>query len=397
MTEDTASSTAQWDSIVIRFAEIILKRGNRSRFTVRLRQNLQRVADRFGMRVSQFHDRLLIENIPTESFDQLLDASARVLGITHVSPMKKLPLDVGAMGNAGIATYQASGIPNATFGVRVRRANKSFPSTSQETAVALGGMIQEATGATVNLGNPDVLLTYSIYSDSVYLEGPRLSGPGGLPMGVSGHLLTLFSGGIDSPAAAWLMMRRGCTSDYLHYHVFPRAEGARDTKIPRMIEQLTAPQGATSRLFLVPYHAFQLALMRTPVPPDLELVLFRRFMFRTAGEVARKRGHAALVTGDCLSQVASQTMENLLATANATPAMVFRPLLTYEKMDVVELTKKIGTYEAAIEEYKDCCSLVSKSPRTRPKLGKVLEAEAALPVEKMTADAIAEMEVWEIG
>jgi thiamine biosynthesis protein ThiI len=177
----------------------------------------------------------------------------------------------------------------------------------------------------------------------------------------------------------------------------PSNEEAAAEKVPKLVERIVTPQGISARLFLVPYHAFQLALLMSKIPPPLELVLFRRFMVKVANRIAKENGHQAIVTGDNLGQVASQTLENMTVVDNASDLSIFRPLLTYDKQEIVALAQQIGTYELSIQPYKDCCSLIARHPETRANLQDVLEAEKMLPLEQIIERTISETMVLTIG
>lgn len=387
-------SDLTWDQVVVRFGEIALKGRNRGRFIQRLQENLHRVVNPWGGKVRKVFDHLTID-LPPEHFQEGMQAAARVFGVVHVTPVKRLPLDINAVCEACVTYYRQQARPGASFGVKARRSDKQVPMRSGDVQITVGTALVDATGAPVNLSQPEVPICLRIVSDSVHLLGAPVLGPGGLPAeGRTRRLLTLFSGGIDSPVAAWHLMRRGGLTDFVHLHVYP--EGARvfDTKLPRLAEALLAPQAMNGRLHLLPYDPFQMALLAHAVPQDLELILFRRHLFRTASELARRGAYPALVTGDNLSQVASQTLENLLALEGAVDLPVFRPLLTYDKQEIVDRAQSIGTFDLSVEAYKDCCSLVSRRPDTRPRLRKVLDAEARLPVETITAQTLERLETW---
>jgi len=193
------------------------------------------------------------------------------------------------------------------------------------------------------------------------------------------------------------MMKRGCFVDFVHFHAFPSNDEAVAEKVPKLVERLVVPQGVTCRLFLVPYHTFQLALLTSKVLPKLELVLFRRFMVKVANRIAKDYGLQAIVTGDNLNQVASQTLENLSVLDNASDLPIFRPLLTYDKQEIIALARQIGTYELSIQPYKDCCSLIARHPETRAKLREVLEAESVLPIEQLISRSLSEMSIITVG
>jgi thiamine biosynthesis protein ThiI len=385
-----------WDAVAVHFAELALKGMNRGEMTARLRRNLQRALGRRAARVSSHHDHLLVEPAAGQ-LGAALTAAAGVMGVAYVQPLRRLPAEESALAGAALELYRALAGGRWSFAVRARGLSRVMPVDSPEIERRLGRAIIEATGAPVELVNPQVCVRLRAYERSVCLLGPRMDGPGGLPLGVQGAVLTMFSGGIDSPVAAWLMMRRGCWVDFLHVHTHPDPEAVRASKIVGLIEQLLRPQGISARLFLVPYDVFQVGLLSGRAPRGLEMTLFRRFVARVADKLAAEHHHQALVTGDNLGQVASQTLENLAAVDDAVARPVFRPLLTYDKREIIALAGKLGTYALSIRAYKDCCSLVARQPATRPKLAAVRAVEATLDVEGVVERAVAETVYWRVG
>jgi len=385
-----------WDGVVVHYHEIGLKGGNRRPFTKALVKNLQRALSRFGVEVQDLFDRLLVR-AETDRLVDILFAAPKVFGVAYAAPVRFLNRSIDAMVDAAIQTYTALALGKETFAVRVRRVDKSFPLTSHDLECMVGQQVAAATGAPVDLDEPNILLSFRVYQDCIYQVGPKVQGVGGLPVGVTGKVLALISGGIDSPVAAWLTMKRGCFVDFVHFHAFPSNDEAVAEKVPKLVERLVVPQGVTCHLFLVPYHTFQLALLMSKVPQKLELVLFRRFMVKVANQIAKEHGHKAIVTGDNLCQVASQTLENLSVLDNASELPILRPLLTYDKREIITLAQQIGTYELSIQPYKDCCSLIARHPETRAKLREVLEAESTLPIEQLVSRSLSEMAVVTIG
>ena len=385
-----------WDGAAVHFSEIALKGGNRKRFIERLQHNIrQALPDIRPLKVSAYHDRLLI-SAPPESIAAVVERTSKVFGIAYVAPARVLPADFDTLREAALSTYQAVAQPGDTFAIRVKRADKQFPMKSAEIERLAGGYVKLQTGATVCLDNPDVRLAFRINRDSIYQEGPPIQGPNGLPVGSSGRVLTLFSGGIDSPVATWMALKRGCRSDFIHFHTFPSAEQVRDSKIVRLIQKVIRPQGLQARLYLVPYHTFEMGLLSATVPREYELVLFRRFMVRTACRVAAANKCSALITGDNLGQVASQTMGNLVAFDQAADRPVFRPLVMANKDEIVAIARRIDTFNEAVEPYKDCCSLVSSGPQTHPRQRTLRTIEESLPTRDMTDAALSEMSFFDI-
>ncbi|MCS7265476.1 MAG: tRNA 4-thiouridine(8) synthase ThiI [Armatimonadetes bacterium] len=385
-----------WDGFTVQYHEIGLKGGNRKAFTKALQRNLQKALIRFNVKVQDLFDRLFVTVASDKFFDALLSAS-KVFGVAYVSPVRVLPRSIDAMVDAAVQTYHALALDKESFAVRVRRVDKSFPISSQELERLIGQRVVNEMGAPVNLSDPSILISFRIYQDCIYQVGPKIQGLGGLPVGVTGKVLALISGGIDSPVAAWLMMKRGCVVDFIHFHAFPSNEEAASGKIPKLVRTIVEPQGLSVRLFLIPYHPFQLALLMSKVPQRLELVLFRRFMVNVANKVAIENGYKAIVTGDNLNQVASQTLDNLIILDETSQMPIFRPLLAFDKQEIVALARCIGTYELSIQPYKDCCSLIARHPETKAKLDEVLRAEKLLPIEQLVERSLAEMTVLKIN
>jgi thiamine biosynthesis protein ThiI len=382
-----------WDAAVLHFQEIALKGGNRPAFVKLLAENVRRRLKPIGARVTNLKDRLLVTPA-AGSIVEVLERAAPIHGIAYVAPIRHLDRRVECLQDAAVELYRALAPPGASFAIRARRNDKSFPLTSREINQQVGAAVVAATGAPVDLLHPDLEIRFRVYADRVCLIGPRQEGPGGLPVGSAGKVLTLLSGGFDSPVAAWHIMRRGARTDFIHFHVFPEAEAARETKIPEQVRLLLEPQAARGTLLLVPYHAFQMQLMRTPVPPELELILFRRFMARVAADWASENRCEALVTGDNLGQVASQTLRNLAVMDEAVTLPILRPLLTANKTGIIAHANRLGLYETAIRPYKDCCSLIARHPDTRPRPERVREAEAALPLDRMMEQVRTDSRAW---
>ena len=260
----------------------------------------------------------------------------------------------------------AKGSQGKSFKIEPRRSDKGFSLTSHEIAIRLGDSVREATGMKVDLSNPDVVLRVDVTKKHALVYTNKRAGPGGLPVGTAGRVLHLFSGGIDSPVAAWLLMKRGCIPVYLHFYIAPTPATPLESKVLRLVKILSTYCGK-STLVLLPFAEYQMATAEAP--GDLEPSLFRRFMRMTAEALAPRFGAIALSTGDSLSQAASQTLWNIAAFDHGTSLPVLRPLLAYDKDDIISLARRISTYDLSLEEYKDCCAIVTRHPRTRVKTG----------------------------
>ncbi len=370
--------------IVVHYGEIGTKGANRQVFEASLRRNILAALSGLGeVRVKMVDNRFFVilegEKIP--------DAKARlakVFGIVWFAQVETSPLTYPEIRET-VFSVLAGCQKEMTFRVSVRRPNKSFGMTSQELAGRLGEDVIERLGMAVNLTLPDVTLYVDVISDEALVYRERLKGPGGLPVGVSGRVLHLLSGGIDSPVAAWLMMKRGCRPVYLHFYVAPSADPIVHSKIGDLIRQLSQ-SGEDSRLILIPFSPYQLAT--TDLPPEFEPVVFRRFMRMVAESLASALEFPAISTGDNLAQVASQTLQNIACIDSGSSLPTLRPLLGYDKDEIIRLARQVGTYETSILDYKDCCSIVSRHPRTRMKIEDVDESCRRLRFDELATKCI---------
>lgn len=349
-------------SILIHYGEIGLKGKNRKDFTGQLKRNIKFKLEK--AKVREQHGYFLIEG--AENPDFLKEVSG-IVWYAMVKCIKKTELEKTVIELASGSLDSAIaplGINSKTFRVKVKRADKKFPGTSTEIEKNLGAVILKNTKWNkVKLKNPDQTFYIDINQKEIFVYSDKIKGMGGLPVGTAGKVMVLLSGGIDSPVASYLMAKRGCKVDFVHFAAsLPQQLDAEKYKINKLAEVISK-YTLDSKLFILPYTYFRAALMNKWA--DYELILFRRFMMKIAQELALKNKAQALVTGDNLSQVASQTMENLVSVSKSVDLPILRPLLTYDKIEIIDIAKKINTYESSIEPYQDCCALVSDNPRTK--------------------------------
>ena len=373
--------------IILRSPEITLKGRNQGNFWSQLRMNVRHVLRRLELRwpVKMSQGRLYVEphSYNAESLQTVIEALQRMAGVTSLAPAMRLrrqdlftdgELDRVTVEDLVVTLARERYRPDSTFSVRVHRVDKRFPFVSSELETWLGRAIRERTEwEDVRLDNPDQVFSIDIYADSVLFYGERPRGIGGLPVGSSGPVLGLLSGGIDSPVASYLLARRGCNVDWIHMSASQVREDDFETSVPGALARQLSRYTLRSRLFVVPYTHFDLALSGRST--GYEPVLFRRFLFRVAEAVARKTGAISLVTGDSLSQVASQTIENLIATDKAIDLPILRPLVGFDKNEIMKIAETIGTYETSIQPYKDCCALYSRRVKTRSRDGALSSLE----------------------
>ena len=388
MTQETTGG----EVVLVRWGEIFLKGDNRGFFERALVDRVRRaLAPLPGARVERTHGRLVVW--PGEAgARRAVRALERVFGIVSLSPARVVARDVAAISAVAVELARAEAPRHArpTFKVESRRSDKRFPVGSMELSRLVGAAVVGALALPVDVHTPAFTIGVEIGYDHAFVFAEIVPGPGGLPVGVTGRVELLLSGGIDSPVAGWLMMKRGCALGATYFHSFPYTGEKTQDKVARLASQLAAWQLEPLRLSVVPFTDAQKALRDAAGDGRLAVVLYRRAMMRTAERIARKAGAKALATGEALAQVASQTLENLGVIGAAVSMPVLRPCLGHDKLETIALAQRIGTYETSIEPYDDCCSLfVPDHPETRAKLATVEAIEAKLDVGAMADDLAA--------
>jgi thiamine biosynthesis protein ThiI len=317
----------------------------------------------------------------------------RVFGVANYSFAERCPADLAAMTELAVAKLQGA---SGTFKVRAKRSDKAFPLTSPEIGAQVGAAILEAyPGLRVAMDDPDHLIQVDIEPGAALVSAGRLPGPGGLPVGTAGRVAALLSGGIDSPVAAWKVMRRGCRVDLVHFHSYPYTGREAIDKTRRLAQVLADWQGPTT-LWLVPIGDLQREIA-VKTDQSLRIILYRRSMIRLAEQAARKTGALGIVTGDSIGQVASQTLENLAAVTVAASMPIYRPLVGDDKQEIVETAKRIGTFNISIEPHADCCSLFQPDrPATRASAAFAAAEEAKIDLATLAEKAWAAAERIEI-
>jgi thiamine biosynthesis protein ThiI len=379
--------------IIIRFGEIALKKGNRRWFMARLRQNMERALA--GLPVSGVSVR------PNRGFVTLHDPGAwehvrerlsRVPGITSFSLALQIEPTIEAMKAAWEAL--APDEPPRSFRVRARRADKRFPVRSVEIEREVGRYIQDRTGAAVDLTNGDLTYGIEVQREGVFVFVGQESGPGGLPVGTAGRVAVLLSGGIDSPVAAYRMQRRGCDLELVHFTSYPFTDRASWDK-SRALARILARYQFEVRLHAVPLGQVQQQII-VATQPRYRVLLYRRMMFRIAEEIARRTRCQALVTGESIGQVGSQTLANLTSIERAVEMPVLRPLISFDKLDITREAEALGTYPISIEPDMDCCQyLVPPKVATESTPGELDGIEEPLDIQALVRTALAEAEVEE--
>lgn len=378
--------------VLVRWAEIFLKGDNRSFFERALVENARRAVEKLqGARIERVHGRLLAW--PGEGgAAPMVRALERVFGIANLSPARVVARELDAISAVAVELARAAAprFATPTFKVESRRADKRFPMNSMELSRAVGSAVVGALGLPVDVHTPAFTIGIEIGYEHAFVFSDVVAGPGGLPSGVSGRVELLLSGGIDSPVAGWLLLKRGCTLGATYFHSFPYTGEKTQDKVARLASLLASWQLAPVRLAVVPFTDAQKRLRDADRDGRLAVVLYRRMMMRVAERIARKSGAKALATGEALAQVASQTLENLGVIGAATEMPILRPCLGHDKLETIALARRIGTYETSIEPYDDCCSLfVPEHPETKAKREAVEAIERRLDVAAVADECAA--------
>lgn len=367
-------------SILVRYDEIHLKGKNRPFFEKKLLSNMKRALQRFDAKITRTQGRYFVEGYQSNDEKEMITILQHVPGIHSISPIHICDKDWDTVCDMAVDMMQEAlnaRQGNVSFKVNARRSDKQYPLTSTQIAPELGEVILDRVPNTsVDVHHPDVSLGIEIREKAVcYVE--IFKGAGGMPVGCNGLATLLLSGGIDSPVAGYMMMKRGLSVDCVHFHSFPyTSERAKEKVID--LTRIMAQYAGAIRLFIVPITDFQLALYEK-CPQNEMTILLRRGMMQVAERIALAHESQALITGEALGQVASQTLAGLRCTDQAVELPVFRPCIGFDKLDIIKVSKEIGTYETSIQPYEDCCTIFTpKHPVTNPKLERIIQGQAML-------------------
>jgi thiamine biosynthesis protein ThiI len=377
------------NSIIVHYQEIALKGRNRPWFIGRLVRNLRRLTSDLDIKdVRTLMGRLEVVLGPGASHTEVSERIALAFGVANFSRAGRAPVDLEILTKKIVADLE--GVETKSFRVSAKRGDKSFPMTSPEIEREIGGHIKLARGWQVNLDHPELTVNVEMLPSEVFYSWGKQPGAGGMPTGVSGRVACLLSGGIDSPVAAYRLARRGCSVMLVHFHSYPFLSRASQEKV-REIAQLLTRRQMHSVLCLVPFGELQRQIVLS-VPQGLRVVIYRRLMMRIADHLAREWNAGALVTGEVIGQVASQTLENLAVIGSVTQLPVLRPLVGMDKDEIIVEAQRIGTYEISIIPDQDCCQLFTpRNPSTRARMADVEAAEKQLPIAEMVEAAVRDL------
>ena len=368
--------------LLVRYGEVHLKGQNRPYFLRRLTENVRHAVAPIGAEAWLSDSRIYVSGMA--DMDEAIRRVTRVFGLHSVSVAWELDKDFDQI--AAKCAEMAKEL-TGTFKVMARRSDKRFPMNSQELNAELGGVMLDSNPALrVDVHKPDHYVSVEI-RDHAYVYTGEIMAAGGLPLGTGGRAMLLLSGGIDSPVAGYQMMRRGVTVNAVHFFSFPYTSERAKEKVLELAKIL-GEYGAGMKVYVVPFTDIQLQI-HEKCPDEMGTLIMRRYMMRIANEIARKDNASALVTGESLGQVASQTIEALGCTDAVAELPVLRPLISFDKQEIIDIAVKIGTYETSSLPYEDCCTVFTpRHPLTRPRVSAVAKAEEALDTEALVHAAV---------
>ena len=369
------------DSVLIRYHEIALKKGNRQYFTELLKRNiLAAVKDLGPTEVRSLPARLLLTFKNGGDPALAVERVRTVFGVANFSLVERASRDIDALRSRILESI--AGTHFASFRIETQRGDKTFPLTSPEINREIGAAVKQKFSARVDLSNPELTVTVEILPRDVFFGFNKIAGAGGLPVGASGRVVSLISGGIDSPVAAYRLMQRGCRVFFVHFHSVPYQDNTSQEKVRQLIQILTRHQ-FRSRLYLVPFGEIQRQIVASVARP-LRVVLYRRMMLRIADAIAKKEKAKAVVTGESLGQVASQTLDNMAVIQQAIRQAILRPLVGMDKQEIIDQARRIGTFDISSIADQDCCQLfVPRHPATKARLSDVEEDESKFDVSEL--------------
>lgn len=370
-----------YDHILIRYGELALKGKNQKHFLKSLVRNVRnqiKLDTGEACEIKDIHGRIILplNGKEPEYFYPSLD---RVFGLASYSPVRSTELSEDDIIQTAVEEMKRFSNQEKTFRVTVKRANKRFPIRSMDMQLLVAERIlDEVPGLEGDLRNYDIELNIDIRFDQAYVYVDKFKGLGGLPLGTGGRAVALLSGGIDSPVAMWSIMRRGVVVEAIHFHSYPYTSQQAEDKVLALAEKV-AKYGGQVNVHLVPFTRIQEAIGMNCFE-NLRITIMRRIMIRIAERIATIRNAKAIVTGDDLGQVASQTIESIFAINEVTTMPILRPLISFDKLDIMEIAHKIDTYDISILPYEDCCTVfVPKEPKTKPKVDECQHNESLIP------------------
>ncbi|MFJ8262457.1 tRNA uracil 4-sulfurtransferase ThiI [Rummeliibacillus sp. NPDC094406] len=379
----------KWHEILIRYGEITTKGRNRKLFINRLKENLRYTfADIPNLRIRSERDRMYLSSDVDTEMEELIERLPHIFGIHSFSPVAQCEPTIEAMKELAVEIVKGMDYQGKTFKVNAKRSFKKFPMDTYELQQTLGShVLGSLPGMTVQMKEPDIELRVEVREKAVYMMVDVIAGAGGLPIGSNGKALLLLSGGIDSPVAAYYMMKRGVRVEAIHFFSPPFTSDQSLGKVKELCEKISR-FGGNIRLHVIPFTEIQQKI-QSSVPENVTMTSTRRMMMKVADVVRKEIDAKAIVTGENLGQVASQTLESLAAINDVTTTPILRPLITFDKLEIIEVAQKIGTYEISIRPFEDCCTVFTPAnPKTKPRVEKMNYYESFTDFDEMIERAV---------
>lgn len=378
----------KYDFLMIHYGELSTKGDNRKEFIRFLTRNVKNALNKFSVEVTSNRDHLYIY-LKEENYEDVLSIVQEISGIQRISLVAKVEKDVDKIIQAAVELFEEE---NVSFKVDVKRSDKTFEMNSRDLTLKLGGaLLKSNKGLKVDVHSPDILLKVSILKDAAYISCKDFPGLGGYPLGMMGKVLLLFSGGIDSPVAAYSLMRRGIKVEAIHFASPPYTQMAVIDKLIDLAKELNVYQNDI-RINVIKFTKLQ-EVIYDNVPEPYCITIMRRMMVRIASIVASQRNCLALATGESIGQVASQTLESINVINEVTNTPILRPICTEDKVNIIKLAKKINTFDISIRPFEDCCTIFKpKKPKTKPKLKDCLYYESQFDYQSLIDEAVASLE-----
>ncbi|GKV54605.1 putative tRNA sulfurtransferase [Sporosarcina sp. NCCP-2222] len=384
----------EWNELLIRYGELSLKGRNRNTFVRRLKKNIQlAMRDLPTVKLQAERDRMFLHASDHDDMREAIERLPSIFGIQSFSPVAKCQAELEAIKAKALDVIASVETTGKTFKVEIKRSDKSFPLVTGELQQEIGGhVLRHFPDLGVKMKKPDIQLLVDIRSDGAFLTAATYKGAGGMPVGSNGHSLLMLSGGIDSPVAGYLMMKRGVSLDAIHFASPPFTSEMAQKKVMDLAERL-GTFGADIRLHIIPFTELQQAIVKQ-VPNNLSMTTTRRIMLEIADKVRGEIGAMGIVTGESLGQVASQTLDSMTAINAVTSTPVLRPLIASDKLEIIDIAQRIGTYDISIRPFEDCCTIFTPSnPKTKPRLEKVTHYESYFDFAPLIEEAIAKRTV----
>lgn len=384
----------KWHEILVRYGEITTKGKNRKQFINRLRENIRYTfQDLDQVHIRSERDRMYLSSPSDEEMDILIERLPTVFGIQSFSPVAECPTTLEDMKNLAVEIVKGIDYEGKTFKVNVKRSYKKFELETYELNREVAThVLSTLPGMTVQMKDPDIELRIEVREQATYMMVEVIQGAAGLPVGSNGKALLLLSGGIDSPVAAYYMMKRGVRIEAIHFFSPPFTSDQSLGKVMELCEQISH-FGGNVRLHVIPFTEVQQTIQQA-VPENVTMTSTRRMMMKISDIVRKEIDALALVTGENLGQVASQTLDSLAAINDVTTTPILRPLITYDKLEIIEIAQKIGTYETSIRPFEDCCTVFTPAnPKTKPRIDKMNYYEGFTDFDEMIERAVKNREV----